>query len=134
MRFRYESEGWDRWNSLVWGVGLVALGVFFMLHFAGRFDWPMDHAWWPLVLVAIGFLQVLTARSARKLGGGVTLMGIGAWLLVAANGWYDLRFYNSWPLALVAVGLGSIVRVLVAPLMPARRDHGCVEVEDDERS
>lgn len=129
---RYREKRVDRWSSLVWGLGLIGLGVVFMLHFMGRVEWMVWRVWWPAIVVAMGFLQTLTARSAHKLGSGVTLMGIGAWLLVATNRWYGLDWHNSWPLALVAVGLGSIARVAVSPFMPARSSFCDVEVEHDD--
>ena len=126
MDVRIEREG--RWHNFVWGVSLIAAGVLLLLHFTGRLQWGMWEAWWPAIVVFMGFLQTLTARSARKLGGGVTLMGIGAWLLLATNGWYGLGWHNSWPLALVAVGLGTIVRAVASPFMRPSR---CADVEMD---
>ena len=129
MNIRIERE--DRWHSFVWGVSLIAAGVMLMLHFTGRLPWGMWTQWWPAIVIFLGFVQTLTARSARKLGSGVTLMAIGAWLLVASNGWYGLDWQNSWPLSLVAIGLGTLVRAVTSPFMRSSRPAVDVEVDHD---
>jgi len=126
MNVRFERE--SRWNSFVWGISLVALGVVFMLHFTGRLEWSRWGEAWPAIVIFMGFVQTLTARSARKLGSGVSLMGIGTWLLVTTNGWYGLDWRNSWPLALVAVGVGTIVRAVASSFM---RSSPAADVEVD---
>ena len=129
MDVRIERQG--RLHSFVWGVSLIAAGVMLMLHFTGYLQWGMWTVWWPGIVVFMGFVQTLTARSARKLGSGVTLMGIGAWLLVASNGWYGLTWHNSWPLSLVAIGLGTLVRAITSSFMRSTGSADEVEVDHD---
>lgn len=103
-----------RSRGFVWGFLLIALGMTFLLmtfHFLPE-SWL--HTWWPLVVIFLGFGSLFTASGPRRLGSAVTTIGIGMWLLVATNDWYGLTFSRSWPLALVAAGLGTLVRAFAA--------------------
>lgn len=113
-------ESYRRWDGLVWGLGLIAMGVLFLLNYLGFA--PLRSVWvyWPLFVSFFGLMQLLTARSPKRVGGGVTMLLMGGWFLVATNHWYGLEWRNSWPLALVSVGLGSVARALASLVM--RRD------------
>ena len=116
-------EPQDRWGSLVWGLGLIAMGVMFLLHFLNVIQWSAWSVWWPALVIFLGTMRLLTGRSPRRIGNGVTMVGMGVWFLLATNHLYGLEWHNSWPLALVAVGLGSVVRAIAgAILRPAKRE------------
>jgi len=119
-------------SRLMWGLFLIGLGVVLMLDYEGLVPWLHHHTSWPLIVVAIGLVQAATGWSAKRLAGGVTLMLIGGWLWIAANRWHGLDWTNSWPLALVASGIGMIVRALAAPLYRrfAQAQEGDVHVLD----
>ncbi len=124
---RYDGT-YDRWDGLVWGLGLIAMGVLFLMDFLGMITWGHWSGAWPWLVIAIGVLRLLTARRPRLIGTGVTVTLLGTWFLVAANGWYGLGWTRSWPLALVAVGLGSLARAIAASLMPKRADGVNIDV------
>jgi hypothetical protein len=115
-------DGGRAWDKLVWGVVLIALGVFFLL---ARFGFVPSHlmgTWWPILVIAAGTGSLLCARSPRKIGSAVNTLGLGAWLMIAANGWYGLGWSRSWPLALVAAGLGSLTQALAQSVWPRKED------------
>jgi hypothetical protein len=113
--------GIDRpWDRLVWGFVLIGLGVFFLLSTSGYLPRHWFGSWWPLFVIAAGLGSLLCARTPRKLGSAVSLLGIGAWLMVAANGWLGLGWSRSWPLALVAAGFGSLVHGLAHAVWPRK--------------
>ena len=121
MRCREEPP--DRWGSFIWGLGLIAVGVVFLLHFLKLLEWGTWKVWWPALVIFLGVMRLASARRPRSIGNGVTLLGMGGWFLFASNGWYGLDWRNSWPLALVAVGLGTVVRAIAgAILRPFRRE------------
>jgi hypothetical protein len=78
--------------------------------------------WWPVFVIAAGTGSLLCARSPRKIGSAVTTLGLGAWFMIAANGWYGLGWSRSWPLALVAAGLGSLTQALAQSVWPRKED------------
>ena len=112
------------WDKLVWGLILIGLGVFFLLSMFGFVTSHLLHNWWPVFVIGAGLGSVLCARHPRAIGSGVTSLGIGVWLLIAANDWFELGWSRSWPLALVAAGLGSLAQALAQSVWPRREaDH-----------
>ncbi len=122
----YCDRSFDRWDGLVWGLGLIGLGVLFLLHYMGLLAWQSWSTWWPALVIGLGLLRLLTARRPRRIGGAVNLILLGCWFMVATNHWYGLTWTNSWPLALVAVGGGIVARAIASFFM--RRDE-TVEVD-----
>jgi cell wall-active antibiotic response 4TMS protein YvqF len=101
-------------DTLVWGLVLIGLGVTFLLTNSGV--WPNDtlRHWWPMFVVISGLGSLVGARGARGVGSAVTTAAMGVWLLVATNDWYGLGWSRSWPLAIVAIGLGTLTEAIVA--------------------
>lgn len=104
----------DDGDSLWFGMMLIFAGVAFLLHHVGVLPWTMIATWWPLVVIAMGAASLVAARSPRKLGSAVTFMLFGVYFLLADGRYYGLNWGNSWPLALIAVGAGMIVRAIAA--------------------
>jgi len=98
----------SRTSGLVWGLILIGLGVCFLLMMTGVLPDDWMQAWWPLFVIAAGLGNLACARDPKSFGSGVTVTGIGVWLMVASNNWYGLGWNRSWPLVLVAAGLGSL--------------------------
>lgn len=109
------------WGSLFVGLLLLTLGVVFLGREMGWIG-PVSlfDGWWALILVVAGLAKLVQASRAKDVGGGVTLTLLGAWLFAAHTGWQGLRYHNSWPLALVAVGAGMVVRALAQQWMTDR--------------
>jgi hypothetical protein len=101
-------------DMYVWGVILIALGVTFLLMNSGV--WPNDtlRHWWPMLVIIAGLGSLAGARGPKGVGSAVTTAALGAWLLVATNDWYGLGWSRSWPLAFVAIGLGTVTEAIVA--------------------
>ena len=99
--------------------GLIVFAVCFLPAMA-------MYSWWPLFVIALGLGKTFSARGPHALGSGVTTTGMGVWLLIAANDWYGLGWSRSWPLALVAAGLGSLVQAIAASMWRGSEErHEC---------
>jgi hypothetical protein len=122
----------DRWDGLVWGLGLITMGVLFLLHYLNLVEWTSWRVWWPTLVIFFGAMRLFTARTPHRIGDSVTWVLMGGWFLVATNEWYGLGWRNSWPLALVAAGVGTVVRALASFVM--RRDDRDDEAKADARS
>ncbi len=109
-------------DDAFWGITLIALGTWLLLVRAGALHHVSLHNWWPLLLVGVAVLRLATARSPKSIGSAVTLAGIGAWCWIAVNDWHGLTWHRSWPLALVAVGTGIVVRALAESVWPRREE------------
>jgi hypothetical protein len=97
-----------RWSRLVWGLCLIALGGAFLLDRFGMIHIPDLGRLWPVVLIVIG----VTRLVGRRPGSGLTLLLMGGWFLACGFEWLGFTWENSWPLILVAVGAGIIIRAL----------------------
>jgi hypothetical protein len=98
------------------GVVLVLLGMLFLFARLGIYELGDFWEWWPLVPIVYGVFRAASWHSAEEVGSGVTAIFLGGWFLVATHGWRGLGWSDSWPLALVAVGAGMVVRALLEPV------------------
>jgi hypothetical protein len=103
----------------VWGVVLILAGIMLMVARFGRVPFlPEGYVWWGGLVTAIGLVSILTARKAETVGTGVTLSLLGLWFVLVTNGMFRLSWYNSWPLALVAAGAGTVAHAIAAYWLP----------------
>ena len=103
---------YSRWDGFVWGMGLIGVGVVFLLHYLGLVAWREWSVWWPGLVIFVGLMRLFTARTPKRIGSSITTLLLGGWFLVAANDWHGLGWRHSWPLALVAMGVGTVVRAI----------------------
>ena len=121
----------------VWGVVLILAGIMLMVQKFGRVPFlPQDYVWWGGAVTAIGLVTIVTARRAETVGTGVTLSLLGLWFVLVTNGMFKLTWYNSWPLALVSAGAGTLAHAVAAWWLPdtkrVRRRGLHVEVKSEE--
>lgn len=107
---------------MAWGVILVGIGTSFLLMMNGVLPNATLRTWWPLIVVVLGLGSLAGARDPNGVGSAVTTIGLGGWLLVAANDWYDLGWSRSWPLVLVAIGLGSVTEAALGLVWKMKED------------
>ena len=93
-----------RGERSVGGLILIVIGVIFL---GERMDWGLQ--WhmsrlWPLILVALGAMQI----ASRRLGAGFWLVFLGGIFLLNQN--HILMLHDSWPLFIVAGGVGMLLR------------------------
>ena len=113
--------GWKRGKdpevSIFEGLTLVAIGVVFLMAQFGFLPHEFWRSGWPYLVIGLGTLQLVAARSPRRVGSGVMTVLLGFWFLVAQREMYGLNWMNSWPLAFVAIGMGMVTRAIAARLM-----------------
>ena len=116
------GRGWQRRDrdALVWGVMLITMGGVFLLMMLGVLPHAAWRTWWPAFVLVPALGSLVAARDPSSLGSAVTMLGIGSWLLISANDWLNLGWSRSWPLALVAVGLGTVTEALAAQIWRPR--------------
>lgn len=112
-------------EGLGFGLLLMALGVVLLLDRLHYLDYDLSLArLWPWFVIGWGVVRIVGWQSPRRVGGGVTTLLMGTWFLIAVNEWQGLGWTESWPLALVAVGTGIIVRAGLQKAWPAGADPG----------
>ena len=87
------------------GLILVAIGVLFLLgnlNIVRAIDWI---AYWPVILIVIGLVQLVDSTSSTgRIGGGVMLV-VGGLFLADNLDFLHFPIWNLWPLILIAVGV-----------------------------
>lgn len=106
-------------RRMFWGFALIIVGAFLLIErFGGMPYWFGDYAWWGGLVVLLGLVALGTARRAGSVGTGVTLTLLGVWVLLVTNHVLGFGWYNSWPLALVAAGAGTVAHAIAAHWLP----------------
>ncbi len=96
-------------GTLFTGLVLMGIGVLFTLdrlHIANFHD--LVRGYWPLIIVFFAVGKLLNGR----VWSGLWLMTVGVWLQIAQLHLFGLSFSSSWPLLLIALGAGMIVRTI----------------------
>ncbi len=110
---------------------LLALGLAMLLDTTGTLSLQPGRLIGPFVLIALGASIVLKGhtcgrsssddpivregrrpRRARGTTGGLWLIGVGVWMLVAQTHLFGLSYETAWPLLLVFMGLVIAIRGL----------------------
>ena len=87
------------------GLLIVALGVALLLDRTGVIDAFGRSTFWPFVIIVVGLVKLANRPPHGPWQGGWWVF-FGVWLLL--NNMRVLRFRDSWPLFLVAVGLSIV--------------------------
>ncbi len=93
-------------KTMIWGWFLIGIGVLFLLDRFRVVNLPNIGLMWPLVFVAIAAIHVIERRP----GGAVMFLLMGAWFQACTLEWHGITYGKSWPLLLIAVGIGIVVR------------------------
>jgi hypothetical protein len=95
-------------TQLIFGLGVVAVGLLFTLDNLDIVNAGDYLPFWPIVILSAGLLNLTSAREGGSRTLGAILTFVGAWLLLGHFSWWHLRFRDLWPLLLVFWG-GLIV-------------------------
>ncbi len=95
-------------KSVLWGLFLMLLGTAFLIDRLHILHLPPFETLWPVIFFVIAAGRFIDGR----VGAGVSGVLIGTWLLACTTHWNDMTFSSSWPLALIAVGTGIVIRAL----------------------
>ena len=100
-------------GGLVIGLGVIAVGVLFLLRNAGILYFDDIWQYWPVILIVLGFSKISNIHSASSVTSGLIIGGIGAVFLLRNLGYiYGDIWQYLWPGILIAVGVSILVRHL----------------------
>jgi hypothetical protein len=115
MSMTYHDRPNPGWAGVVIGLLIAGLGVVLFLDQTGLFGWRMSWSLWPFLIIGLGLARFSTPRPDGTREGG-WLIFIGTWLLL--NEMRVLRFRDSWPLVLVALGVHTIWKAVMRRTPP----------------
>ena len=95
-------------KRVIWGAFLIVLGGVFLLAQLHLVDLPSLWKLWPAVFAVSAVSHIVEGRY----GSALTSVLLGFWFFACQFGWYGFDYANSWPLVLIAVGAGIVVRAL----------------------
>ncbi|HYM62899.1 MAG TPA: DUF5668 domain-containing protein [Thermoanaerobaculia bacterium] len=114
-------------DSLFWGLALVGIGTLFLLD---RFEVTSLHFlfrhYWPLFVIFLGLSKIFRHRTVWA---GFWLLTVGVWLQISTLRLFGLTFGSSWPLLLIALGAGIVLRTVFNPI---RRDRSAASEDSHE--
>ncbi|MBI3492363.1 MAG: hypothetical protein HY047_11370 [Acidobacteria bacterium] len=103
------------WAGVVIGLMIIALGVVLFLDQMGFIGWRPTWSFWPFLIIAMGLARLAQPRrDGRREGGWWVFTGV--WLLL--NEMRILRYRDSWPLFLVALGIYTMWKAIVRQTPP----------------
>jgi hypothetical protein len=95
---------------LVFGLAVMALGLMLTLDNLGVLEARRFLRLWPVVLIAMGLVKLLSPGYARERGGAFIWLLLGVAFLLSSLGLLDL--HKLWPLVLLVVGGSMVARAL----------------------
>lgn len=110
-------------GALIGGLVLIGVGAAFLLNDFGDLM-RLWRVWWPMTLVVIGVAHLFRREVAIRVGGprrvggqkhiqsGIWLIALGCWLQAVRLHLFNMTFTNSWPLILIFVGAGVVLRAV----------------------
>lgn len=113
-----ETKPHDKSDQIFWGLLFVAAGTVLLLQRLGisDFSWTMRR-FWPVIVIVIGASKLFHRGTVWA---GLWLMSVGVWLQMVTLHIYGFTYQSSWPLLLVILGGGMIVRTIASAMQ--RRD------------
>jgi hypothetical protein len=98
-------------------VFLILVGIGFLLVRTGLIDvrW---HAWWPMILIMLGFAWIVVPGRPRQVASGITFVFIGLWFFACMEHWYGLTYRTAWPLFVVFAGIEMVVTSVLERIWP----------------
>jgi predicted membrane protein len=95
---------------LVLGLGIISIGVLFLL---GNMDIINPHEYlrlWPAILIVVGIAYLIQCQHGSGRVWGIILTFIGIGMLLDRLNFIHFSLWSYWPLILIVVGIMMIVR------------------------
>jgi hypothetical protein len=100
-------------GGMIIGLGVIAVGVLFLLRNVGVLYFDDIWQYWPVILIVVGISKLANTHSASQVTSGLIIGGIGTVFLLRNLGYiYGNIWQYIWPGVLIAVGLSILVKHL----------------------
>jgi hypothetical protein len=100
-------------GGMIIGIGVIAVGILFLLRNVGVLYFDDIWQYWPVILIVVGISKLANTHSASQVTSGLIIGGIGTVFLLRNLGYiYGDVWQYLWPGILIAVGLSILVKHL----------------------
>lgn len=100
-------------NQAVVGLAFIVVGSLLLLDNLDLLRVGDISRFWPLIIIAIGLARMIDpSPKERRESSGLWLVMIGTWLQL--NTLHILRWRDSWPLLIVALGINMVSRAFLS--------------------
>ena len=103
-----QDHRFPRSGRILWGLFLIAMGCAFLLDRLGYVEIRALWNLWPVVFVVLAVGRALDRRPGAAASFAVMALAFFA----AEFRWFGLSYRSFWPLLIVAVGVGIVLRTL----------------------
>jgi hypothetical protein len=112
----------DTSDQIFWGLLLLGVGTFLLLSrlHVFDFDWTI-HRFWPLIVIIVGVSHIVHRKTVWS---GLWIVAVGVWLQMVTLHLYGFTYASSWPLLLVILGGGIIVRTIAGSARRRNAEEG----------
>lgn len=108
-------------TKLVSGVIIIIMGVVFLLERMNVVEFQdVIRRYWPMFFVLLGLPKLFRRDTIWS---GLWLIAFGAWLQIVRLHLFDLTYRNSWPLLLIVLGSGIILRTFIESAIPSEDEN-----------
>lgn len=99
-------------DQVTFGLLLVAGGAFLFLVQRDVLEVRAVWLYWPVVLIVIGLVKLVSPRPGREMASGLLELLAGLWFLACNFKWQGITYRETWPLLLVFFGLSEVLKAL----------------------
>lgn len=104
-----------RSSQMVLGLLVIGMGVLFLLDNLEIINFRHTLPFWPLALVVVGVVKMFDSQRRNGYLVGAAMVGVGVLMLLSRLGVLYISWRSLWPLGLIAIGAGVLVRSLARP-------------------
>lgn len=116
---KHQRSGGAAAGQMVIGLGVIAVGMLFLLDNIGIIDFDRVTELWPVLFIMGGGLKYLQSTSGRSKAAGLILAAVGSLLLLRSVGLIDISWHLLMPGLMIAGGA-----IVVFQAVRARSDTG----------
>ena len=107
-------------GALTGGIIMITIGAIFLLSRLDVADFgAVVRRWWPMIPVLFGMTRLFSRETVWS---GLWLITIGVWLQLCRMEVWDLTYSTAWPLLLIALGAGMVLRAVIDSMLTQREE------------
>lgn len=97
-------------SQVLLGVGVIVLGVLFLVDNLGFIEIRNVLHFWPAVFILFGLLKMYDSSTSSGRMTGAILVGVGLFMVLNRMGFWYFGWHTLWPLLLIAGGAGLLLK------------------------